>query len=58
MFADDTNITTKETCSRNTIYSANTDLNNISDWLKANKLSSNVTKTEYMIIGSDDNLKK
>ena len=28
------------------------------EWLLANKLSLNVTKTEYMFIGSDDNLRK
>ena len=38
---------------------ANNDLNSISDWLKANKLSLKVTgKTEYMFIGSDQNIDK
>ena len=37
---------------------ANADLENISEWLKANKLSLNVTKTEHMFIGSDHSLGK
>ena len=36
----------------------NSDLTNISDWMAANKLSLNKSKTEYMIIGSHQNLKK
>jgi retron-type reverse transcriptase len=58
MYADDTNITTTGTSIREIVTHANDDLNNISDWLKANKLSLNVTKTEYMFIGSDQNLDK
>ncbi|CAB3991321.1 Hypothetical predicted protein [Paramuricea clavata] len=58
MYADDTNITTTRTSIREIVTHANDDLNNISDWLKANKLSLNVTKTEYMFIGSDQNLDK
>jgi hypothetical protein len=58
MYADDTNITTTGTSIREIVTHANDDLNNISDWLKANKLSINVTKTEYMFIGSDQNLDK
>ena len=56
MFADDTQIDT----SSNNIYSiANTskeDLANISDWMKANKLSLNASKTEYRVIGSHKRL--
>jgi hypothetical protein len=52
MFADDTQIDT----SSNNIYSIanilNEDLINVSDWMKANKLSLNTSKTEYMVIGS------
>ena len=33
--------------------SANLDLINIKDWLLANKLSLNTTKTEYMFFGTD-----
>jgi hypothetical protein len=36
----------------------NSDLTNISYWMAANKLSLNKSKTEYMIIGSHQNLKK
>ena len=34
----------------------NEDLANVSDWMKANKLSLNTSKTEYMIIGSHKRL--
>ena len=34
----------------------NEDLANVSDWMKANKLSLNASKTEYMIIGSHKRL--
>ena len=34
----------------------NEDLANISDWMKANKLSLNASKTEYMVIGSHKRL--
>ena len=37
---------------------ANADLENINEWLKANKISLNTVKTEYMFIGSDHNLSK
>ena len=39
MYADDTNITMTGTTIREKVTHANDDLNNISDWLKANKLS-------------------
>lgn len=58
MFADDTNMTTTGKSARDTVYSADCDLHNVKEWLLANKLSLNVTKTEYMSIGSDDNLRK
>jgi phosphoribosyl-dephospho-CoA transferase len=37
---------------------ANANHENIRIWLKANKLTLNVTKTEYMFIASDSNLDK
>ena len=40
------------------VQAANSDLHCVKEWLLANKLSLNVTKTEHMFIGSDDNLKK
>ena len=58
IYADDTNIITTGSCIREIITFANKDLVNISEWLKANKLSLNVTKTEHMFIGSDHNLDK
>jgi hypothetical protein len=51
MFADDTQL---DTSSKNNIDSIanilNEDLINVSDWMKANKLSLNASKTEYMVI--------
>ena len=35
----------------------NSDLNNIHQWIVANKLTLNVGKTEYMIIGTRQKLK-
>jgi hypothetical protein len=48
--------TTLTVCGKSTheISSAmNHDLNNVNDWLMANKLCLNLSKTEYMLIGSD-----
>ena len=51
LFADDTNLT----ASGESIYQleavVNSDLENLSKWLIANKLSLNVAKTEFMLIG-------
>ena len=58
MYADDTNITTSGASLQEIINFANAVLENISEWLKANKLSLNVTKTEHMFIGSDHSLGK
>lgn len=58
MYADDTNITVTGTSLEEIVNLANNDLANISEWLKANKLSLNTTKTEFMFIGSDSSLKK
>ena len=54
MYADDTNITLPVNCIRDIEKNpVNSDLMNIKDWLlSANKLSLNVTKTEYMLIAS------
>ena len=50
MYADDTNLTafSNDLHSLQTIL--NSELNNIHQWLVANKLTLNVDKTEYMII--------
>ena len=56
MFADDTQINTS---SNNIDWIANTlneDLANVSDWMRANKLSLNASKAEYMVIGSHKRL--
>ena len=56
MYADDTNLT----ASFNDLHSLqsilNSELNNIHQWLVANKLTFNVDKTEYMIIGTRQKL--
>jgi len=51
MFADDTNLTLPEH-----ELALAPELNNLSCWLKANKLSVNVAKTEQMVIGSRQRL--
>ena len=58
MFADDTNITMSADSVDYLESKLNSDLGNIHQWLVANKLSLNVSKTEYMIIGSRHNLNK
>ena len=56
MFADDTNIT----CSADNLADlesiVNSELSNLTTWLKANKLSLNIAKTEFMTIGSRQKL--
>lgn len=58
MFADDTQIGIASKDPKSITETLNSDLANISDWMAANKLSLNKSKTEYMIIGSHQNLKK
>ena len=56
MYADDTHITYADK-DLNIIQSClNEDLLNISKWLIANKLTLNMTKTEFMVIGSREKL--
>ena len=52
MFADDTNISTQGTTEYEIQERLNADLENVHQWLVANKLTLNNHKTEYMIIGS------
>ena len=52
MFADDTQIATSSDDIKVITETLNRDLNNVADWLSANKLTLNNSKTEYMIIGS------
>lgn len=57
MFADDTNITVSADNLSDLRLNLNKALTDLSVWLKANKLSLNLTKTEYMIIGSRQRIK-
>ena len=56
MYADDTHLTyaDKDICSNEA--SLNRDLSNINRWLIANKLTLNMTKTEFMLLGSRQKL--
>ena len=56
MFADDTNLTLSAKTLTELKLALTPELNNLSNWLKANKLSLNVAKTELMIIGSRQRL--
>ena len=56
MFADDTNLTLSANTLTELKLALTPELNNLSCWLKANKLSLNVAKTELMIIGSRQRL--
>lgn len=56
MFADDTNLTISAKTLTELELALTPELNNLSRWLKANKLSLNVAKTELMIIGSRQRL--
>ena len=57
VFADDTNLT----YASNNIYDINNrcneDLANVAEWLSANKLTLNQSKTEFMLIGSRQRIK-
>ncbi|CAB4017137.1 Hypothetical predicted protein [Paramuricea clavata] len=56
MFADDTQIATSSDDIKVITETLNRDLNNVANWLSANKLTLNNSKTEYMIIGSKKRL--
>ena len=56
MFADDTQIDASSNNIESIANTLNEDLANVSDWMKANKLSLNTSKTEYMIIDSHKRL--
>ena len=56
MFADDNNLTLSVKTLTEPKLALAPELNNLSCWLKANKLSLNVAKTELMIIGSRQRL--
>ena len=52
LFADDTNLTACGISVINFEAAVNSDFENLRKWLIANKLSLNVVKTEFMLIGS------
>ena len=56
MFADDTTLTASGKSIQQIESKINCDLINIKEWLLANKLSLNLTKTEYLVFGSPFNL--
>jgi len=51
MYVDDTSISFAAPINYDLEIMINTELANINSWLKANKLSLSVTKTEFLIIG-------
>ena len=55
---DDTNLSCKGQSSADIECKLNCDLDNIQKWLISNKLTLNLTKTEYMLIGSQQRLDK
>ena len=52
MYADDTTLTTSAEDPHVLEHKINYDMNLIQSWLSANKLTLNVKKTKYMLIGS------
>ena len=58
MHADDTSISYSSDSVTNINDSVNKDLDHLKTWLESNKLSLNVAKTQSMLIGSRNRLKK
>ncbi len=58
MFADDTNLTVSDNCKsiQDAEVAISHDLTNVKQWLSANRLSLNLVKTEYLLIGSRNNI--
>jgi hypothetical protein len=56
MFADDTTLTVSGKSLHDVEVAINHDLSNVNHWLCANKLSLNLVKTEYILIGSRHNI--
>ena len=56
MFADDTNITFSASTLIDLEKCLNTELRSLNRWLISNKLSLNVAKTEFLVIGSNQRL--
>ena len=57
LFTDDTNLTASGESINQLEAAVNSDLENLRIWLMANKLSINVAKTEFLLIGSKQMLK-
>ena len=57
LFADDTNLTTSGISVEVVQSRLNEDMEKVHRWLLANKLTLNIKKTEYMLIGSRQRLK-
>ena len=58
MFADDTSLTAVGKTFNEAEEIANKDLKNVKAWLSSNKLSLNIAKTEYLLIGSRPKIKR
>ena len=56
LFADDTNIFYKNTSLNQLLTITNNELEKLSVWFKANKLSLNISKTNYMLFSNRKNL--
>ena len=56
MYADDTHLTYAGASTDNIESCLNNDLAKVHNWLTANKLTLNTTKTEFMLIGSRQRL--
>ena len=56
MFADDSNITLSVNTIADLKLAVTSELNNLTCWLRANRLSLNVAKTELRIIGTRQRL--
>ena len=56
MYADDTSLTLASTDIDHINYYLNYDLSNVYEWLSANKLTLNMTKTEFILIASRQKL--
>ena len=56
MYAYDTHLTYASNKIHNIQTSLNEDLENVHNWLRANKLTLNMTKTEFMLIGTRQRL--
>ena len=57
LFADDTNLTASGDSIPHLETAVNSDLENLRKWLTANRLTLNVAKTEFMLIGSKQMVK-